>query len=61
MLLRNNFRSDNKGFIQIDLQQRVFNNPYLKFHLMASTGYGETLLDYNHAQSVLGFGISLGE
>ena len=61
VLLRNNFRGDNKGFMQVDLQQRVFNNPYLKFHLMASTGYGETLLDYNHAQSVLGFGISLGE
>ena len=61
VLLRNNLRSDNKGFMQVDLQQRVFNNPYLKFHVMASTGYGETLLDYNHSQNVLGFGISLGE
>ncbi len=61
VLLRNNLRSENKGFMQVDLQQRVFNNPYLKFHLMASTGYGETLLDYNHSQNVLGFGISLGE
>ncbi len=61
VLLRNNFRSDNKGFAQVSLQQRVFNNPYIKLHLMASTGYGETLLDYNHSQNVLGFGISLGE
>ncbi len=61
VLLRNNLRSDNKGFAQLSLQQRVFNNPYIKLHLMASTGYGETLLDYNHAQNVLGFGISLGE
>jgi phospholipase A1 len=61
LLLRNNLRSDNKGFAQVDLQQRVFNNPYLKLHVLASTGYGETLLDYNRSQSVLGFGISLGE
>ncbi len=61
VLLRNNLRSDNKGFAQLSVQQRVFNNPYIKLHLMASTGYGETLLDYNHSQNVLGFGLSLGE
>lgn len=61
MLLRNNLRSDNKGFAQLDLQQRVFNNPYIKLHLMISSGYGETLLDYNHSQNIFGFGISLGE
>nr|MBA3695372.1 phospholipase A [Methylotenera sp.] len=61
MVLRNNFRNDNKGFAQLDLQQRVFNNPYIKLHLMLSSGYGETLLDYNHSQNVFGFGISLGE
>lgn len=61
MLLRNNLRSENKGFVQFDLQQRVFNNPYIKLHLMLSSGYGETLLDYNHSQNIFGFGISLGE
>lgn len=61
VLLRNNLRSDNKGFAQIDLQQRVFNNPYIKLHMMFSSGYGDTLLDYNHSQNILGFGISLGE
>jgi len=61
VLLRNNLRSDNKGFAQVSVQQRVFNNPYIKLHLMASTGYGETMLDYNHSQNVFGFGISLGE
>ena len=61
VLLRNNLRSDNKGFAQLSVQQRVFNNPYIKLHLMASIGYGETMLDYNHSQNVLGFGISLGE
>ena len=61
MLLRNNFRTDNKGFAQLDLQQRIFNNPYIKLHVMLSSGYGETLLDYNHYQNIFGFGISLGE
>jgi phospholipase A1 len=61
LLLRNNLRSDNKGFAQIDLQRRVFNNPYLKLHLLASTGYGDTLLNYNRSQNILGLGISLGE
>lgn len=61
VLLRNNLRDDNKGFIQIDLQRQVLNNPYLKLHLMASTGYGASMLDYNHNQTILGFGISLGE
>lgn len=61
VLLRNNLRSDNKGFAQIDLQQRVFNNPYIKLHLMLSSGYGESLLDYNHSQNIFGFGLSLGE
>jgi phospholipase A1 len=60
-MLRNNLRSDNKGFAQIDLQRQVFNNPYLKLHLMLSTGYGASMLDYNHAQNMLGIGISLGE
>ncbi|WP_020166798.1 MULTISPECIES: phospholipase A [Methylotenera] len=61
VLMRNNLRSDNKGFAQIDLQQRVFNNPYIKLHMMYSSGYGDTLLDYNHSQNIFGFGISLGE
>lgn len=61
VLLRDNLRSDNKGFAQIDVQQRVFNNPYLKLHFLLSSGYGETLLDYNHSQTIMGLGISLGE
>ena len=61
VLLRKNLRSDNKGFAQVDLQRQVFNNPYLKLHVMLSSGYGETLLDYNHSQNIFGLGISLGE
>ncbi|ADI28801.1 phospholipase A [Methylotenera versatilis] len=61
LTLRNNLRSDNKGYAQLDLQRQVLNNPYLKLHLMASTGYGASLLDYNYDQTIFGIGISLGE
>ena len=61
LTLRNNLRSDNKGYAQLDLQRQVLNNPYLKLHLMASTGYGASLLDYNYDQTIFGVGISLGE
>ena len=61
LTLRNNLRSDNKGYAQLDLQRQVLNNPYLKLHLMASTGYGASMLDYNHEQTIIGVGISLGE
>lgn len=61
VLVRNNLRSDNKGFAQLDLQRQVFNNPYLKLHVMLSSCYGETLLDYNNSQNIFGLGISLGE
>ena len=61
LTLRNNLRGDNKGYAQLDLQRQVLNNPYLKLHLMASTGYGASLLDYNYDQTIFGVGISLGE
>lgn len=61
LLLRDNLRSDNKGFLQFDLQRQVFEDHKINLHLMFSTGYGDSLLDYNHAQNTLGFGISLGE
>lgn len=61
ILLRNNLRSENKGFVQLDLQRKMFESAKVKLHLMLSSGYGESLLDYNHSQTTLGMGISLGE
>lgn len=61
ILLRNNLRAENKGFVQLDLQRKMFETAKVKLHLMLSSGYGESLLDYNHSQTTLGMGISLGE
>lgn len=61
ILLRNNLRADNKGFIQLDLQRQISQDRNINFHILASSGYGASLLDYNVHQNTLGFGISLGE
>lgn len=61
MLLRNNLKNENKGFVQLDVQRQVFTDRNINLHFMLSSGYGETLLDYNHSQNVIGFGVSLGE
>lgn len=61
ILLRNNLRADNKGFIQLDLQRQISQDRNINFHILASSGYGASLLDYNVRQNTIGFGISLGE
>ena len=60
-LLRHNF-STGRGLAQLDWAtpvSRAFGG--LKFHLQVSTGYGQTLLDYNHRQWTAGIGASFGD
>lgn len=61
ILVRNNLRQDNKGFVQLDVQRQVTSDHNINLHFMLSRGYGESLLDYNYQQSMLGIGISLGD
>jgi phospholipase A1/A2 len=60
-LLRNNLRADNKGYGRLDLQYDAFDSNHLKFYMMLSSGYGESLVDYNFSQSKIGIGILIGE
>lgn len=62
LLLRNNlaFRN-NRGYAQIDWATPVNAGDSSRFHIQLSSGYGETLIDYNHYQTTLGFGFSFRE
>ncbi|NEV93419.1 phospholipase A [Psychroflexus sp. YR1-1] len=54
---RNSLDSEhNRGSLEINYMYSVKSN--LRLHVQAFTGYGETLIDYNHKQTTLGLGIS---
>lgn len=53
------FGDDNRGSIQLDYAFQIWDN--LKLHAQVFSGYGESMIDYNHKQTCFGFGISLTE
>ena len=62
LLVRHTLRSSpSRGFAQLDWATPVLNAlGAARLHLQVSSGYGETLIDYNHKQTTLGIGMSFG-
>jgi phospholipase A1 len=72
-LLRNNLQThDNRGSLQLNWSVPITRVPSLdsvnllplierelRFYVQFFTGYGETLIDYNHSQTTIGIGIML--
>ena len=59
LTLRNNLRLDqNRGFMQLDWATPVKLNQSAKLHVQLTSGYGETLIDYNFRQTTIGLGVS---
>lgn len=59
LLIRNNLRSQgNRGFMQLDWATPFTLGKAGKTHVQLSTGYGESLVDYNFRQTTFGIGVS---
>lgn len=59
LTLRNNLRLDqNRSFIQLDWATPVTVSQSTKLHIQFTSGYGESLIDYNFQQTTLGLGVS---
>ncbi len=60
LLLRNNLNfSDNKGFAEFDWSFPFFGSKNTFGYLQLSTGYGDSLIDYDKEINRMSFGISL--
>jgi phospholipase A1 len=63
LLVRHTLRANpSRGFAQLDWATPLL--PRLgaaRLHLQLTSGYGETLIDYNHKQTTLGLGVSFGD
>jgi len=62
VLLRNNLNLPaNRGFMQLDWSMPVALGNSARLHAQLTSGFGESLIDYNHRQTTLGFGFSFRE
>lgn len=59
--LRHSLRGgdESRGSVRLDWAFPV--SSYLKAHLQLFTGYGESMIDFNHRQTTIGLGVSLVE
>lgn len=62
LLLRNNLhKSNNRGYAQLDWATPVNVGSAARMHIQLTSGYGESLIDYNHHQNTFGLGFSFRE
>jgi phospholipase A1 len=62
LLLRNNLNlNQNLGFVQLDWSMPLQLGKAARLHAQMGSGYGESLLDYNHRQTTIGLGVSFRE
>ena len=62
VLLRNNLSwTNNHGFTQVDWSMPVALGNSARLHAQLTSGFGESLIDYNHRQTTLGLGFSFRE
>ena len=59
LLVRNNLRlNQNLGFMQLDWATPVQLGNFAKLHAQLTSGFGESMIDYNHRQTTIGLGVS---
>jgi phospholipase A1 len=62
LLLRNNLNTNqNLGFMQLDWSMPVALGTAARMHAQITSGYGESLIDYNYRQTTIGLGFSFRE
>ncbi|MDD5384053.1 MAG: phospholipase A [Gallionella sp.] len=62
ILLRNNLNlAKNRGFMQVDWSMPVALGNSARLHAQLTSGFGESLIDYNHRQNTFGLGFSFRE
>ena len=63
LLVRHTLRAEpSRRFVQLDWATPLLDAlGAARLHLQLTSGYGETLIDYNHRQTTIGIGVSFGD